>query len=375
MPDVIYRSALPSDRDAILDFANYVFSISKQPHDFRSLLPKVYGVQASDQAARHYLAERNGKILALVGVRPLNLYHGSHCLCGGFVGSVSVHPYARHEGHMRRVMQLMLDHESGLDFLALGGQRQRYGYWGFTQAGVSADYLVTPSNIRHALRNMELPDLKLIPWDSSIAPEAACQMLALQESTLCYVKRTAGEFPYVLRSWNSQPYLIAYNGNYVGYLAETADHRITEIQLVPECPDSYLPSVIRQLASEYPVTFSFAPWDKRNIRLVSSLAEGQHLDTRNMLRIQNWQKVLNFMFALQSALRPVAESTYSFSPSGLAVTYANRHISILSSESGESPDPASLQDQFFSPSHLLVPSGMPEGWTPLPFFLYDSDTF
>ena len=36
-----YRIAGPNDRDAIIDFINYVFSHDHAPHDFRELLPDI----------------------------------------------------------------------------------------------------------------------------------------------------------------------------------------------------------------------------------------------------------------------------------------------------------------------------------------------
>ena len=41
------------------------------------------------------------------------------------------------------------------DLLFLGGQRQRYNYFGFEQAGMALNCSVSATNVRHALKNVD----------------------------------------------------------------------------------------------------------------------------------------------------------------------------------------------------------------------------
>ena len=151
-----YRRALPHEEADILDFINYVFSQAHRPHNFKTLLPKVY---AHDGFHRyHYVAVQDGKIRATVAVMPAFMPVGNNDMLKiGYVGSVSVHPYARGEGHMKKLMHMMLEdaEKEGYDLLALGGQRQRYQYFGFERGGAKLCFTVNQSNIRHALPNTE----------------------------------------------------------------------------------------------------------------------------------------------------------------------------------------------------------------------------
>lgn len=63
---------MPGNCPDILDFANYVFSQSSQPHDFRRLLPKLYG-ENSGSEGYHYLVREDGRIRAMVCAMPLSL--------------------------------------------------------------------------------------------------------------------------------------------------------------------------------------------------------------------------------------------------------------------------------------------------------------
>ncbi|WP_411328959.1 GNAT family N-acetyltransferase [Blautia hansenii] len=104
---ITYRKALPKDFPHILDFLNMVFSMSHCPHDFRQLLPKIYK-EGQEQKSIHYLALENEEIKACVCVVPVTLYCGNKTITCATVGSVSVHPYSRGKGYMRKLMHMAI---------------------------------------------------------------------------------------------------------------------------------------------------------------------------------------------------------------------------------------------------------------------------
>ena len=66
MTETEYMIAAPSDRADVIDFANYVFSQAHRPHDFKTLLPKVYADHLPELGAEHFVAKQNGRIRALI---------------------------------------------------------------------------------------------------------------------------------------------------------------------------------------------------------------------------------------------------------------------------------------------------------------------
>ena len=50
-----YRKAKPEEREACIEFADYVFSKAHCPHDFETLIPRVYG-EGVDSASMHRIA-------------------------------------------------------------------------------------------------------------------------------------------------------------------------------------------------------------------------------------------------------------------------------------------------------------------------------
>ena len=56
-----YRKAKPEEREACIEFADYVFSKAHCPHDFETLIPRVYG-EGVDSASMHRIAvDERGK--------------------------------------------------------------------------------------------------------------------------------------------------------------------------------------------------------------------------------------------------------------------------------------------------------------------------
>ncbi len=151
-----YRLAKPEEWEDCIELANYVFSTAHRPHDFEQLIPRVY--QAGPEMARiHRVAvAENGRLRAEIAVLPQQMAAGGKLLRAGYVGSVSVHPKARGEGHMKRLLgDWITDLEGTCDLLALDGQRQRYAYFGFTPGSEKYTFYLDVANVRHTWKNGE----------------------------------------------------------------------------------------------------------------------------------------------------------------------------------------------------------------------------
>ena len=68
-----------AEKDEIIEFIDYVFSKAHCPHDFATLLPKLYGEQG-DGAAHHFIVREDGKIAATVLVYPVTMHIGERTL-------------------------------------------------------------------------------------------------------------------------------------------------------------------------------------------------------------------------------------------------------------------------------------------------------
>ena len=73
-----YRWADAQDLDNIIDFINMVFSMLRVPHNFETLLPKVYG-KGFRIADIHVVAQEEGRICGCVGMYEFPLREGIPC--------------------------------------------------------------------------------------------------------------------------------------------------------------------------------------------------------------------------------------------------------------------------------------------------------
>jgi len=96
----------PSEKDEIIEFIDYVFSKAHRPHDFASLLPKLYG-ERGDAAGHHIVVREDGKIAATLLCYPVTLHAGGKAYTTLGIGSVSTHPRARGKGYLGAMMVLV----------------------------------------------------------------------------------------------------------------------------------------------------------------------------------------------------------------------------------------------------------------------------
>ena len=141
---VTYTRGKPDELGEIRDFINMVFSMHTRPHDFARMLPKLYADDAATEG-EHYLVREDGRLVAAVCAHPFTLACGTRTLRCAAIGSVSVHPYVRGKGYMRKLMNTAVTDmaQSGITLSVLDGRRHRYAYFGYEPAGLRAES--TPS--------------------------------------------------------------------------------------------------------------------------------------------------------------------------------------------------------------------------------------
>lgn len=238
-----YRLARPEEENDILDFINFVFSQAHRPHDFRALLPKVYAHPGFSQY--HVVAVENGRIRGTVALLPLTLrVSGGDTLSVGYIGSVSAHPYDKGAGHMKKLMNLTLENaeKAGYDLLTLGGQRQRYAYFGFERAEMHRTFRLRTPNVRHALRDVDASAViirEIQAGDEDLI--AAAYALSSAQDMTCL--RDRARYLDIMHSWCNRLYAVldAATGAFEGYL-NVSDDYIAEMALVRE---ERLPQVLK----------------------------------------------------------------------------------------------------------------------------------
>ena len=127
---------------------------------------------------------------------------------------MAVHPRARGQGVMGELLrrQIARAQELGLDLLALGGQRQRYGFSGFENGGITYGYSVRQANVRHALADVDASALTLHDAVEADVPH----LHALYDAQIVAGARSEADLLTILGSYGQRTVTVERDGEPVG---------------------------------------------------------------------------------------------------------------------------------------------------------------
>lgn len=372
-----FRFATPADKQDLLDFINLIFSQTSRPHRFERLLPKAYAenVERSDI---HAVAVCDGRIRGCVGVYPFTLTVAGEPLKVGYMGSVSVHPSARGQGVMKRLMSMQLQRarETGLDMLLLGGQRQRYEYYGFEPCGAAYHYEVTQANLRHCWSDLDVGGLSFEPLASA---DYAYELYGAQPVTGA---RTREGFIAACQSFGGQPWLIRRDGKEAGYLIASGEGRgLTELVLEEE---AFIPGVVKawmEKNDRRDLSIRVAPHDEPLNRALAAFAEGYSIAADGAMNCLNPSKVIGAYLRLKNRLSPLSDGVLRLGIRGaeafeIAVEDGRVRIASPSGPLDAELDGLQATRLAFDYNRFGAPRvACPSDWFPLPQSLPIADTF
>lgn len=395
-----YRTAGPSDRENYLDFINYVFGHAHEPTDFKTLLPKEYADGHGGHAVHFLALDAQERIRAVVALLPFTLNIGEHKLKCGFIGSVSVHPYARGEGHMKKLMAMADSwmEKKGIDLAVLGGLRQRYQYFGYTKGGLQVSYCVNSDNIRHALKDSSADGFQI----QEITDETdmlLSEIYTLHQMSPVRADRNPEELLPILHSYGRQLYALMEHGNFAGYFTAC---RNTVGELTVKNPAHYKPALKcwMQTKNCSEITLSVSSWDSALMRTLDAIAESAVLTTGENYKVYQWSKALPAFLTLKRIVSGhISDGSCHLCIDGqkIALCCEGGQITVSGNDSAASastsPDENSasvsspiweeytaleLQEKIFASSGFLRPcyiGGAPADWFPIPLSVPVADQF
>lgn len=162
----------------------------------------------------HYGVYENQKLVSSIGLYKTKLISKYGHLEAYCIGAVSTHPDYRLRGYFKLLMKKVIDYakKKKADLLFLGGNRLRYGYFGFENAGRTLSFDIS-SRTKNLLHVKEYEVSRLYKID--IANIKSCLKLYNLKSQR--VVRTTKDFYDYLISWKCIPYVVKENGIVIGY--------------------------------------------------------------------------------------------------------------------------------------------------------------
>ena len=334
------------DKAELIDLIDLVFSQAHCPHDFEKLLPKLYG-PGIDTMEHHYAVRENGKLVASILCYPYEVNVGGVKLRAAGIGNVAVHRDARSKGYMKDIMAALLQdlQNNGTDFSWLGGQRQRYQYFGYDLCSRIFLFEVNATNLRHLRGRGYEPAFSFLPFDQA-SEEQKLAAFALHNVQPVRAERDFEQFEVILKSWDSTPYLVMQNEDAVGYLAaapagETGkEMSITECVLAPvfdlgEAVFSFL-----KVFGLDSVTIGVSENKPERIRQLSAVCEGYRCEYTGNYRIFRFGRVLNAYLTAKADRERLAEGSICIAIGSAAskeILTISVHNGIVKVENGGEP--------------------------------------
>jgi predicted N-acetyltransferase YhbS len=311
-----YTQAEVSDYDELIDFGNYVFSHAHGPTDFPGLLPKLYRREYFMEGT-HYLAKEHGRIRAAVGAYPLTLRILDTVLPARGIGMVSVHPYARSRGYMRTLMDMALAdmRRDGIALSCLGGQRQRYEYFGFSPAGTQILYQCRPANIRHILGPNRPPAFSVRQLQEG-DPELGA-IHEFHQSKPARFERDREKLFAILSSWKNRTFVLHDGKDFAGYLVyNDAEHSVPELNLSePARAAEALGCFLDYLGMKNDrdrLDLCAQPWETAKLEALAAFAEDYRVSPAYSFAVLNWQPLLSALLNLKAATRALPDGSALF---------------------------------------------------------------
>jgi hypothetical protein len=283
---------------------------------------------------------------------------------------------------MIKLMEMQAENakEKGIDVMLLGGQRQRYEYYGYSPIGGDYRYDFVNANIRHGLKDVCACGIEFVPFKDACACEID-KAYQVYEKQLVTGGRPREDFEIILSSWKSVPYIVKKDGEVKGYIISGGPEGIGEMTLA--CPCLVKP-VVKAWFEHFGIrrlSVVAAAYDVKLNRELASFAESHNLTACFHARVVNLKNVLEATMALKKAASGLKDGEMVVQmdeEAPLLVKVENGEISVTETtkEPTVSLDRLSMQQFLFSCNRFTAPEAeAPEGWLPLPLHLYSADHF
>ena len=372
-----YITARDGEERELLRFLNRVFFHNQLVPGFIRMLPKLYKAQYHP-CQNNLIVREGGRLRAAVGLFPMEFYAGGEKLLAAGIGNVAVGKAWRGKGYMKLLMgqALALSQERGTDFLVLAGQRQRYQYFGFENAGGVVAFKVSETNLRHArLGAADLRAERLRREDA----ESLAAIHALNETAPLYCTRPSDPAALWdnLTSWFAVPYVLRADGAFAGYfIFSRIGQSVGELRLAaPHALGGAVPAILAGLKRSK-VTFSVLPAEAETAAFFSGLCETMRLSCPNHFHVLNYERVLRAFLRLRAQSGPLCEGDLTIRINGFLAPETLR-VQVRGGEASVTPTDAAptvtlehleaMRCFFapFSPERAALPA-LAAAWFPLP---------
>ena len=299
-----------------IDFINYVFSQTYGPHDFETLLPKLY--RPDPELVRcHWVAREHGALLALAGVYPMTWQVGGSALRVAGIGAVATHPRHRGRGLMRAVVghAVAEARADGYDLSWLDGLGHRYRHFGYERAGAEISFQLTERDFAGAGVNAGGLRFRRLQEGDALLEQAA----RLHAGQRVHWRRPPAELPRVCASWGGALYAALDGTEVAGCLVAGRDRSaVTELVAVDAATAVRVAAAWRADRRVPQVRVAVSPWQRALARRLGALADSTRVQCCGNWQVFDWPAVLAALLAerARSEALPAGEALVEIAGAG-----------------------------------------------------------
>ncbi len=285
------------------------------------------------------------------------------------------------------------------DFGSLGGQRQRYRYFGYDACGQMIRFSINKTNIRHVFGADYQPEASFRQLKAD-APELPLCM-QWHEERPAHSRRTMENFHDTLCSWDSEPWLMEKDGVPFGYLTASKEgDTIREFATSRDMNDLTTAELVAAWMLQrdlQELKMSLPPFQQDEVSSLSELAEHMSVQPAQNLAVFRFPSTVKAFLSLKAGYESLPDGTLVLQvkeKEKFRVTFFGGCV-----EAQETEDAPHLILSYFDAMALLfgplggVAQAMlmkkgfpgPAGWTereqdlcrawfPMPLFIEEADT-
>ena len=350
---------------------------------FLELLPKLYK-DCYDPAYNNVIIKEDGVIKAAIGCYPIDVTAaGRELRCMG-IGNVAVAKDSRRKGYMVELMKLALDimKEEDFDYSLLGGQRQRYGYFGYEPTGSVQRFTINKGNIAH-IKGKDYKTAFIAKEIAQSDAETIDKILALYRAQPYYMDRNRENCLDVLKSWRSIPYAVYDNGEFKGYFSVEKFGGLQEIKAVNVEDTIDLILCAMDVIGTESVSFGVPVFDADFCEYMIKYGCGASICNADMINIFNFGKFIEAFLAIKAERMNLCSGTLNVLIHGfkrdesISITVDGKNVTVA--ETDAKPDleldhhrAIDFLSGIYSKDRNSVPA-FAQGWFPIDFYAYGLD--
>lgn len=304
MSNIYKGRGTKADEKQLIDVLDDVFfcdDTTEPKQKFMDLLPKLYK-DKYDPGYNNLIVKEDGEIKAAVGCYPLEEVAAGRKLKIMGIGNVAVTRDCRGKGYMIDLMNMALDimKQDDYDYSLLGGQRQRYGYFGYEPAGCSYGFSISKRNIKHlagsdakskfTARELTEADIKAIK-----------RIKAINEASAAYTVRSEKMMVDILQSWRSVPYAAFEGDEFKGYfVTDRYDGGVRELRA--EKTEDMLDLIMcaMETTGKDEIGFCLPVFDAEACEYMAKICGNSSIYNTDMLNILNFGRFIEAFLAVKA---------------------------------------------------------------------------